>query len=409
MKRILYIHHGGEIGGAPLSLLYLIQHLDRSRYEPVVVTLRPGPVVDRYRAEDIEVRVEPGISDFSHTTLEWYGERDWWRLPGKLLRLAPSALRTSRLIRDLQPDLVHLNSSTLAACAAAAWRAGVPVVWHIREPLAQGLIGLRRALLRRAVDRFADRVVAISQYDADQLIPSPRIRVIYNFVDFTRFDRAIDGAGVREELGIAQDSPVVLMLGGVAEPKGTLVLVQALPDLLAAVPGVRIIVAGPALRPGGGGWKAPLRRLLGADLYARRVQAVLDAAGPDVQGAVQFVGIREDIPRLLAASTCLVFPSTVPHFARPIIEAAAMGVPAVASDVGGPRELIVPGETGLLVAPGDPAALVSALAGLLTNPVQARLLGESAYHRACGLFEARANAAATAAVYEEIFANQPES
>lgn len=88
-----------------------------------------------------------------------------------------------------------------------------------------------------------------------------------------------------------------------------------------------------------------------------------------------------------------------------------MGVPSVASDLGGPRELVVPGETGLLVQPGDPDALAAALAGLLADPACLRALGEAAYRRARQLFDAQANAAATIALYDEILgsASQPQT
>ena len=403
MKRILYIHHGGGLGGAPLSLLYLLKQLDRSRYEPIVVTLRPGEVVDLYRSEGIEVCVQPGIDDFSHTTLEWYGGRALWRLPGKLLRIGPSIRRTEALMRRIRPDLVHLNSSTLAPAALGAARAGVPVVWHIREPLARGYLGLRRAWIRRAIDRCAARVVAISQYDADQLLPSDRIRVIYNFVRFEHFDRACTGEAIRAELGIPHHAPVVTMLGGVSEPKGTLTLVQALPDLVAAVPGVRVVVAGPLpSQLNESGLRRLAKRAVGADAYERAVQAAVAALDGQARSALIFAGVRQDVPEILAASACLAFPSTVPHFARPVIEAAAMGIPAVASDLGGPRELIVPGETGLLVPPGDAQALVNALTGLLRDPDRRREMGEAAYRRARRLFDAQRNAAATVALYDEI-------
>jgi glycosyltransferase involved in cell wall biosynthesis len=79
-----------------------------------------------------------------------------------------------------------------------------------------------------------------------------------------------------------------------------------------------------------------------------------------------------------------------------------MGVPSVASDLGGPRELIVNQETGLLVPPRDPQALADALLDLLCNPVRAQAMGEAAYLRARQLFDAGTNAAATLAVYDEI-------
>ncbi|MGB4676590.1 MAG: glycosyltransferase family 4 protein, partial [Aggregatilineales bacterium] len=246
---MLYFHHGGGIGGAPLSLLYLLRQLDRSRYEPVVVTLKPGPVVDLYRSEGIETHVEEGITDFSHTTLEWYGGRDLWRLPGKLLRILPSIRRARAVIRRFAPDLIHLNSSTLVLPAIAAAREGVPFVWHIREPLHRGYLGLRRAWIRRVLHRHAARVVAISRYDADQLLPGDHVRVVYNFVHFDQFDRSLTGEAFRAEFGIPADAPVVTMLGGVAEPKGTLTLVRALPALVERVPGVRVVIAGPPPKP----------------------------------------------------------------------------------------------------------------------------------------------------------------
>ncbi len=403
MKRILYIHHGGGIGGAPLSLLYLLRQLDRSRYEPVVVTLKQGPIVDLYRQEGIETHVEPGIGDFSHTTLEWYGGRDLWRLPGKLLRIGPSIRRTRKLVRRFQPDLVHLNSSTLAPAAIGCGREGVPVVWHIREPLAKGYFGLCRAWIRRVVDRNAAAVIAICQNDADQLKPGDRVHVIYNFVDFGQFDRSLTGENFRQEMGIDEDAPVVVMLGGVAEPKGTLTLVRALPELVEAVPGVRVVIAGPEPKPlREAGIKGLAKRLLGVDAYQKAVQREINGLDESARRAILFTGIRRDVPDILAAGTCLVFPSSVPHFARPIIEAAAMGIPSVASDLGGPRELIVHGETGLLVPPNDPAALAGALASIVGDRQYAHQLGEAAYQRAQKHFDSAQNAAATVAIYDKI-------
>jgi glycosyltransferase involved in cell wall biosynthesis len=207
------------------------------------------------------------------------------------------------------------------------------MVWHIREPLAHGVLGIRRAWLRHVIHRAAARVVAISQHDADQLKPSERIRVVYNFVDFAQFDRSLKGRPIREGLGISADAPVLVMLGGVAPPKGTIELVRALPYLVESVPGIRVIVAGPPPMIGDTQvLKHLAKRVLRTDAYDRAVVKLLHSYGPDVQAALCFVGIRQDIPQLLAASDCLIFPSVVPHFARPIIEAAAMAKPSVASD-----------------------------------------------------------------------------
>ncbi|MGF1507623.1 MAG: glycosyltransferase family 4 protein [Anaerolineae bacterium] len=346
MKRILYIHHAGGIGGAPLSLLYLLQKLDRSRYEPVVVTLKDGPVVDLYRAEGIETHVERRATDFSHTTLEWYGGRDLWRLPGKLVGIPRSIYHLRRIVKKFEPDIVHLNSSTLVSAAIASKLESRPVVWHIREPLHSGYVGLRRAWIRKVAAQTACTLEANCQNDADQIIHGghPRLRIEYNFVHFNMFDRSLTGSTFREEGGFNPDTPIVAMLGGVAEPKGTLTLIKALPALVDQVPDARVIVAGPPPRPlDEGGVKGMVKRLLGVDAYQKAVQRAIDALPEEARRALIFTGIRRDMPDVIAASSCVVFPSSVPHFARPVIEAAAMCVPAVASYLGGPRELIVEG------------------------------------------------------------------
>jgi glycosyltransferase involved in cell wall biosynthesis len=398
-RRVVYVHHAGGLGGAPLSLLGLLRCLDRRCYDPVVLALAPGPAVDRFRAEGVETRVVAGAGHFSHTELEWYGGADLWRLPIQAARFWPAVRRLRREFRALAPDLVHLNSSTLAAAAVAARRESIPVVWHVREPLAGGYLGLRRAWLARRIARDAARVIALSSFDAARLGPSARVRIVPNFVDFAEFDRRLDGAAARRDLGLDPQARVVTMLGGVSRSKGTLELVGAAGLVRRTEPGVVFLLAGPppSLRA-----RSPLRalarRALRVDAYDRRVLA---AAAP-LGTTVRLIGLRPDVPRILAASDLVVFPSTVPHFARPVIEAGAMARPVVASRLGGPLELVEDGVTGLLVPPGDPAALAAAITRLLSDPDLAARLGEAAYRRARADFDADANARRTFAVYAEV-------
>jgi glycosyltransferase involved in cell wall biosynthesis len=166
---------------------------------------------------------------------------------------------------------------------------------------------------------------------------------------------------------------------------------------------VRVVIAGLEPKPlHEAGFKGLAKRLLGVDAYQKVVQQVVAGLGDTARRAILFTGIRQDIPNILAASACLVFPSSVPHFARPIIEAAAMGIPSVASDLGGPRELIVHGETGLLVPPNDPAALAEALASVVSNGQYAHRLGKAAYQNAQKHFDSAQNAAETVAIYDKI-------
>lgn len=401
-RRILYFHHGGAIGGAPLSLLYLLERLDRAVYEPHVVVLKSGPVVDLFRAAGADVHVSVDIADFSHTELEWYGRRDsWWRLPLQLLRYPRSVEACRREIRRVEPDLVHVNSSTLAAAARAARLEGVPVVWHIREPIVRGFVGLRRAWLRHRIARDADRVIAISKDDAARLRRSTGVRVIMNFVDWSRFDRAIARPEARRRFEIDDGDRVVTMLGGVSYAKGTLDFVRAIPHVLARHPRTLFVVAGrPPIARQDPAHIAIGRFLRGVDAYDHQVRRA--AAEPLEAGRLRFVGVRLDVPHLLAATDVLAFPSAVPHFGRPLIEAAAMGVPSVASRLGASSELVEDRVTGRLVPPSDARGLAEAINDLLADPGLARRMGDAGYERARRLFDADTNAQQTMDVYREI-------
>lgn len=393
---ILYIHHGYGIGGATLSLLYLIQKLDCSRYSATVLCIYDGPAAQRLREANIRVVTGTGIDHFGHTRLAWYSLRRPDVLLRKTLRFWPSILRTERVVRELKANLVHLNTSGLPASAIGAKRAGVPVVWHIREPIHYGYLGLRRALFRHIIHHCASRVIAICQDNARQLIPSDCIRVIYNFVDFALFDRHLSGAAVRQELGLEPSARVVLMLGGVAIPKGTWPFVQALPLVHRHLSDVHFVIAGwvPTLEAG---WRGRLSHI---QTYYRRIQQFI--ATHHLENHLHFLGVRRDVPQLLAACDLLAFPSVVPHFARPIIEAGAMAKPVVASNLGGPDELVVHGETGLLVPHSDPEALAEAIVEIMAQPKKAQVVGEAGYERARRLYNAETNAAQTFAVYKEL-------
>jgi glycosyltransferase involved in cell wall biosynthesis len=166
--------------------------------------------------------------------------------------------------------------------------------------------------------------------------------------------------------------------------------------VLRHIPDVHIVVAGsvPELN---GGWRSNLSRI---QSYRRRIDRFVTAH--DLTARVHFVGVRDDVPQLLAASDLLAFPSVVPHFARPIIEAGAMAKPVVASELAGPDELVVHSETGLLVPAGDPSALADAILRVLSDSGLSRAMAEAGYERARALYNAEINAAETIALYDEL-------
>lgn len=397
MKNILYVHHGRGIGGAPLSLLYLIRGLDRSRFIPTVLCIHESEAAELFRREGIETIVDERMSDFSHTNVLWY---PWWQLPKILLRLLQfprTYFRARALLRDRPVDIIHLNTSTLTAFGMAGRAAGKRVVWHIREPLQKGYTGFRRMLIRRVIHRSADLILPICRYDGEQLIASPSIRVVYNFIDFAQFDATIDGGRVRQQLGIAADTPVALMLGGVNPIKGTKEYIAAAVDVLRTHPEAVFLVAGPMPE---GSFR---NRLNGLRAYNGAVMKRAKEASPD---RIRFLGVRTDIPELLAASDVLCFPSTVPHFARPVIEASAMGLSVIASDLGGPQELVRNGETGYLVPSRNSSAIAEKLRTLFDDASLRKRLGAAGIAYAQEHFDAEVNTRRVLEYYDSLFAQE---
>lgn len=396
------------MGGSVMSLLYLIQKLDRNRYTPVVACLGPDSgVTEFYREHGLETLSCTGLSILPHTTGGWfplYNPRALVQLAMTILRFPESVRATQWLIREVKPDLVHLNSVVLVPSAIGAARMGVPVVWHVREAVVRGHLGLRRFLTRRWLDRIPAEVIFISSDERRLTFRDRKGIYIPNFVDFKRFDRELDGTECRRELGLAPDDQVVLFLGGLSIIKGIHPFLEAMCVEHARNPRIHALV-GAGVSPSSPSWIARLARiilpLVGRPTTRQRAMAFMEKH--QMKEYVHLLPFRRDVERLLAASDILVFPSIAPHFGRPVIEAGAMGKPVVASRIGGVEELVEDGKTGLLVPPGDAVALTDALHRLLIDPATAKRMGESGHTRAYSLYNADVNAERTIATYDRIF------
>jgi glycosyltransferase involved in cell wall biosynthesis len=414
MHRILYVHHCSDWGGASASLLYLIEQLDRGRFAPFVLfNTHPGSATKPFEDRGIPTFYDPAISTYPHAQgalLQLRSLRPW-EIVTRALEIRPSARRFESFLTRNQFDLVHLNSIVQVPAAIGARSSGLPIVWHIQEELHPGFLGIRRRLVRNCIDRCADSVIVISQRNASLLKPSPRIKVVYNFMDLERFHRGIDKAGARAVLGLPKDRPTVLMLGGIVPHKGADVLAEAAHFVRDAVPNVLFVVAG--LPPTGAVSPSPLRRIVRGILEAAGLidnveRTVLTRLkGWRLEDSFRFVGLRHDVPELLAAADLLVWPATVSHFSRPVIEAGSVARPVIASDDPASRELVRQNETGILVRPHDARALADAIVQILKDPATAIRMGEAGWRLAQERYDARRNAASIVRAYEDLFDSRP--
>jgi glycosyltransferase involved in cell wall biosynthesis len=405
-KRILYVQHAGAMGGSAMSLLYLVQGLDRARFEPVIALIRPTPeLTDLYTRAGVQVIPWPGIPTFEHTTLlsTRLGRPTSWLPAIDLVRNWRRALpRTRELLAEVRPDLVHLNSAVLYPMARALAALQAPFVWHVREPPAKGLVGVRRRIIAHAMIALPREIFFLSEAEKEQWIEGAPGCVLPNFVDLQRF-APMDRKQARRELGLPEDAPIVLYVGGLAVVKGIFPLLKALaivrgrrPDLLCLMPGAaaeastRLLsrVGRVVIRAAG---KRPLRE---------QVERAISGLG--LAGVCRREPFLADVRRHMGAADVLCFPSIDDHFARPVIEAAAMAVPSIGSRFPILKESILDGETGLLVTPGDHEALAAAIEMVLGDPAYGRRLGLRGRESALERYDAARGCALVMSRYDEI-------
>jgi glycosyltransferase involved in cell wall biosynthesis len=189
--------------------------------------------------------------------------------------------------------------------------------------------------------------------------------------------------------GLGPNDRAVAYVGGLAAIKGIFPLLESVRQLLPRYPNLKIIAPG-AVMPPPGSLKGRLARAtlpwLGLARDYERAESIL--RDPALGGAFRRSGFVHDILPVLAAAEFLVFPSTVPHFARPVVEAAMVARPAIGSDLAGVRDLIDDGKTGRLVPAGDAHSLAAAVGAWLDHPDEVRALGITARARARERFDA---------------------
>lgn len=308
-----------------------------------------------------------------------------------------AAAELYRLLRQLRPDIVHTHTPKPGIYGRLGGRAArVPVVVNTVHGLyatPEDSWARRAAVygLERLAAACSDAELVQNEEDLSTLaalrVPADRLHLLGNGIDLERFAPGPKAraarARVRAELGVDDAAVVVGAVGRLVWEKGYRELFAAAEQLRRRCPEVTVVVAGPS-EPGK------------ADAIDPAALAAAESSG------VRFLGHRNDVEDLYAAFDIYVLASHREGFPRSAMEAAAMGLPVVATDIRGCRQVVEHGSTGLLVPPRDAAALTDALAQLAGDPVRRAAMGSEAASKAKRDFDQRQVIATTLAVYEEL-------
>jgi len=354
-------------GGTQRHLQQVLALLDPARFAVQVFTLRAGgEVEDELRASGVSVH-SLGVG-------------------GQLS--SPRTLRaivaTARALRRARVDVVHGYQWRPALVGTLAGRlAGVP----LRLASKRSLTGDDRQAERawRHIARQVDTVIVNAEalrIEGEQRGMHCRWVLLQNGVDTEHFRLAPPGPSARAALGLDPERPVVGTIGRLEDRKGHDQLLEAAGAMLARGNGRRpqIVIVG----------DGPLRERL-----------LQQARSLGVAESVRFIGSVADVRPSLAAMDVFVLPSRAEGMSNALMEAMAAARPVVATAVGGNTEVVIDGQTGVLIPPADPGAIADAIGALLRDPDRAAGLGAAARDFVTRRFGARARVAELEQLYEE--------
>ena len=271
--------------------------------------------------------------------------------------LPANLLRIRSIIRSHAVDIVHVDGITNFVPALAARLARTPIVWHYNDHLPNPL----KWLLLRLVKALASTVIVQGErLRAARTGSDPKLNgktvVLYAGIDLRQFDPARYNAQtrlrLRRELGVLGDVPLIGMIGNMNRFKGHACFIRAAQHIKTQVKTAKFLVVGRKLDTDPGYWE--------------QMQQLTAECG--LKEDLIFAGFREDIAALMSCWDVFVLSSVLESCPLVVLEAMAMRVPVVATDVGAVSELVLEGRTGFVVPPHDPEAIARAVLACLAMP-----------------------------------------
>lgn len=392
--RVLYLAHTLARGGSASSLLHLLSHLPKDEIEPIVLA-PPGPSRPLFEAAGIPVHT---IGSFA-TLDSIAGAPLSGRRALTVLRAAWALRHSKRLksvIRELRPDIVHLNDRGLLHAAYVAHEEGVPVVMHARSVLDSEVDWYRR-LSKRVLSTYVDRVIAIDGSVARSLSAIQPCEIVYN--PLSGFNQAPVSTASQNGRPTR-----VTFLSGLLRFKGIWDLLEAA-QLLRDRNDIVIRIAGANPRPRAF-YKSPLGRFLRAigvvEDLERDVASWITRHG--LQERVHLMGHLDDANRLLDDTDILVFPSHLNGPGRSVFEAGVRGIPSVVALKDRVEDVVADGQTGLIVPERDGAALAAAIRRMADDSALRVRLGQAARAQYAKQFAPERSAHAVVNIYRDLLA-----
>ena len=374
-RKILFYEPSSGFGGSANSLSNLVNNLNRQKFSPVVVIKNYGPQFEKINNAEI-IKIRNYNYPIENSRLKFIGHF--------LKDVIPAAIKIYFITKMKKVSLIHINTNIMSGIPAiiASKIARIPCVCHIRET--------RRLIKReRFFAKWVDKLIILNK-DAYNLyrgdVPESKLQIVYDGIDVNsyRVDE-FKGLRVRKEFNL-DSQPLVGVVGRIVEGKGQKEFVLAAKVVIRVKPEVKFMIVGDAKG--------------GKDGYYKEVEEIVKRE--NLERNIIFTGWRSDINNIVSSLDIFVFTSISPEgLPNTILEAMALKKPVIATDVSGPRDIVIDGETGFLVPPGDIKAMAEKIIYLLDNPDVAKKMGEAGRKRAEKYFDIKNTIAKIEKIYEE--------
>ncbi|KAA1183348.1 glycosyltransferase family 4 protein [Paenibacillus sp. B2(2019)] len=354
MLRVAYIDHTAKWSGGEVALFNILTHIGE-QIDPLVILAEDGALAERLREKGMDVRIIPldeSIRSRGRNAVNLGAPAAAFKLLAYGRKLAP-------LLKAEKVDCVHTNSLKSALYGAIAAKiAGVPLIWHIRDHIGAPYLKPIVAKGIRLLSRLLPNGVIANSHSTLNALELPRSKK--TLVVYSAFAKAIgNGIGMRDQKDFN-----VLLVGRLAHWKGQHIVLEAAKSFKNE-PRVKFWLAGDAL--------------FGEEAYK---QELLQKINNDELTNVSMLGHVDDIQGLMNTADLLIHTSVTPEpFGQVIVEGMAAGLPVIASNEGGPVEIVVQGETGLLIEPGDAAILADSIKWMLDHPEERRRMADNGMKR----------------------------
>ncbi|MDM8536336.1 glycosyltransferase [Desulfobacterales bacterium HSG17] len=369
MINILHVIDTTGPGGAETVFLNLVSKLDRSRFCSYVVISGKGWVYDQLTKDSIELLICSSKGSFNFKYL----------------------LQLIKIIRRLNIDVIHshLLGSNVYSCVAG-FLCNVPVVTTFHGFVDSQNVDKWIKARFFLINNFASRIVFVSHHLKKYFVSNrgadvKKSVVIYNGINLNYFKPQVDNS-IRQEIGLSTDDFVIGSIGNIREAKGYEDLLRCAAVLKDAGFRCKFLIAGQGAGP-----------IFDQLLKLRKSLQLCDI--------VEFLGFRDDTVALLNAFDIFLLPSISEGFSIATIEAMACGVTTIVTKSGGPEEIVVDGENGIMVPPNDFKKMAQELMGLIDNKKKRYDLGRYALESVRFRFTDKAMVASYEVLYKHLEKN----